>query len=75
MLNACDAIDIRQLLRDMGVKGLAMIVVIRQGSVNLPHRQVRVLPLNLLGVPVMGVPPHRTGSEGETTRSGWFSPA
>lgn len=75
MLNTCDAIDISQLLRDMGVKGLAVIVGIRQGSVNLSHRQVRVLPLNFLGVPVMGVPPHQSGSEGETTRSGWFSPA
>jgi hypothetical protein len=32
---------------------LAMVVVIGEGRINLGKRQVGVLPLNLLGIPVM----------------------
>lgn len=46
------------------------IVVIGQGSVDLPQRQMRMLALNLLGIPMMGNPVERTaaGEAGITVR-------
>lgn len=54
LLSVCDAVHFRQLLGDNGVKGLAMIVVVGQGGVDLPHREVWMLTFDLLGVPMMG---------------------
>jgi hypothetical protein len=53
------AINVRELPRDRRVDGLSMVVVIRQRSVDLSQRQVRMLPLNLLGIPMMGDPVER----------------
>lgn len=54
LLLACDAFNIRSLLGDGSIKSLALVVVMCQGSMNLSHRQVWMLTLDLLGVPVMG---------------------
>ena len=56
---ACNAINLRELLGDRRVDGLSMVVVIRQRSVDLSERQMRMLPLNLLGIPMMGNPVDR----------------
>ena len=58
-LLVCDAIYVRELPGDRRVDGLSMVVVIRQRSVDLPQRQVRMLTLNLLGIPMMGDPVER----------------
>ena len=51
---ARNAINVRELLGDRRVDGLSMVVVIRQRSVDLSQRQMRMLTLNLLGIPMMG---------------------
>jgi len=53
LLPGCDQVHVPQLLVDIRVEALAMIVVIGECRINLGERQVGVLPLDLLGIPVM----------------------
>jgi len=49
-----DYVHISQLFRDFIVEGFPVIVVEGEGCINLPERQMGVLPLNLFGIPVVG---------------------
>jgi hypothetical protein len=46
-------------LGDIPVHRLLVVVVVRQGRVDLPQRQVRMMPLDLLGVPPASDPIQR----------------
>jgi hypothetical protein len=49
-----DPIHVGQLISNLGVKGLLMVVVIRESRIDLTQCQMGVLSLDFLRIPVVG---------------------